>query len=200
MSKYLAIDCESTGMHRECNILTVAFVVFDRGGTILDTLEVKILPRNGIFSIDPKAMLVNGIDLIQHLEEAEPLEKVQNRIKQFLQKHTRSVSPDFTGEGNIKDFIITERMTAVGSGIKGDIDWIVDRVFYGLYAYITHKPQCTVIIAEFLKRSLKLQIESVSLENLAKHFNIAHKPHNALSDAITSAFVYLKLLELNTIW
>ena len=191
---YLALDCETTGVHPSCNILTVAFVVFNEKGRTLKELEVKILPPDGIFSVDPRAMEVNKIDLAQHLLEAEPLDKVQNKIRSFLQQTTSSVDPSWDGVGDIRPWIRRTRLVPVGSQVNGDIRWIKDKVLPDLSTYVSHKVQDTVCIAEFLKTSGKLRVEKTGLESLAKHFEIEYTPHIAIEDCRAAMKVFLAMV------
>ena len=191
---YVSIDCETTGVHPSCNILTVAFVVFNKEGETLKELEVKILPPDGIFSVDPRAMEVNKIDLAQHLLEAEPLEKCQNKIRSFLQQATSSVDPSWDGVGDIRPWIRRTRLIPVGSQVSGDIRWIKDKVLPDLSTYVSHKVQDTVTIAEFLKASGKLKIEKTGLESLANHFGIVYTPHIAIEDCRAGKDVFLTML------
>ena len=193
---FIAIDCESTGVHPGCNILTVAFVIFNNKGDTIKELEVKILPPDGIFSVDPRALEVNNIDLAQHLLEAEPLDKVQNKIRSFLQQATTSVDPSWDRVGDIKPWIKKTRLIPVGSQVHGDIRWIKDKVLPDLSAYISHKIQDTVTIAEFLKEVGILQVEKTGLESLANLFCVSYTPHIAIEDCRAAKDVFLSMIEL----
>lgn len=193
---YVSIDCESTGVHPSCNILTVAFVVFNEKGRTLKELEVKILPPDGIFSVDPRALEVNKIDLAQHLLEAEPLDKVQNKIRSFLQQTTSSVDPSWDGVGDIRPWIRRTRLVPVGSQVNGDIRWIKDKVLPDLSTYISHKVQDTVTIAEFLKEVGILQVEKTGLESLANLFCVSYTPHIAIEDCRAAKDVFMCMVEL----
>jgi DNA polymerase III epsilon subunit-like protein len=191
---YVSIDCETTGVHPSCNILTVAFVVFNEKGRTLKELEVKILPPDGIFSVDPRALEVNKIDLAQHLLEAEPLDKVQNKIRSFLQQTTSSVDPSWDGVGDIRPWIRRTRLVPVGSQVNGDIRWIKDKVLPDLSTYVSHKIQDTVCIAEFLKEVGILQVEKTGLESLANHFGVVYTPHIAIEDCRAAMKVFLSMV------
>ena len=193
---FISIDCETTGVHPSCNILTVAFVIFNSKGDTIKELEVKILPPDGIFSVDPRALEVNNIDLAQHLLEAEPLDKVQNKIRSFLQQATTSVDPSWDGVGDIKPWIKKTRLIPVGSQVHGDIRWIKDKVLPDLSAYISHKIQDTVTIAEFLKEVGILQVEKTGLESLANLFCVSYTPHIAIEDCRAAKDVFLSMIEL----
>ena len=193
---FISIDCESTGVHPSCNILTVAFVIFNSKGDTIKELEVKILPPDGIFSVDPRALEVNNIDLAQHLLEAEPLDKVQNKIRSFLQQATTSVDPSWDRVGDIKPWIKKTRLIPVGSQVHGDIRWIKDKVLPDLSAYISHKIQDTVTIAEFLKEVGILQVEKTGLESLANLFCVSYTPHIAIEDCRAAKDVFLSMIEL----
>lgn len=193
---FIAIDCESTGVHPSCNILTVALLVFNKEGETLKELEVKILPPDGIFSVSPQALEVNKIDLAQHLLEAEPLDKVQNKLRSFLQQATSSVDPSWDGVGDIRPWIKKTRLVPVGSQVNGDIRWIKDKVLPDLSTYVSHKVQDTVTIAEFLKSVGILKVEKTGLESLANHFGIVYTPHIASEDCRAAKEVFLSMLKL----
>lgn len=124
-------------------------------------------------------MEVNKIDILEHDKVAEPLNICNDKLKKFLKKHSRP---------HLGEFLIP-----VGSNVKADIDFLAAS---GLSTTgLSHKVMDLTVIANFLKEADLLNINSVSLESLAKAFGVDHgNPHQAVSDAITSMRVFVKLL------
>lgn len=175
---YIAIDTEHTGFHPQSCLLTAAFIVFDKTGMVIDFLELDL--KHDIYSVDPKAMEVNKIDILEHDKVAEPLNVCNHKLKKFLSKYSRPHVGEF--------------LTPVGSGVKADINLLKSS---GLYTTgLSHKVMDLTVIASFLKEADLLEVDSVSLENLAEFFYVEHKsPHQATSDAIASKDVFMGLLD-----
>lgn len=176
---FVALDTEHTGFHPQACLLTAAFIVFEKNGKVVDGLAFAL--KHDFYSIDPKAMEVNKIDILEHDKVAEPLNICNDKLKKFLKKYSR---PD-----------LGEFLTPVGSGVKADIDLLKAS---GLSTMgLSHKVMDLTVIASFLKEAGYINIDSVSLENLATAFGVDHgEPHKAVCDAVASMGVFNALFNL----
>lgn len=190
--KYVALDTETTGVHREADILTVAAIVYENEEKIA-SIDLKIKSDSGIYSVDPNAMLVNKIDLAEHNNQALTKSVASQQLRSFLQKYS-TVRDDFTtglGQSHLNYKI--ERLVPVGSKVQGDIQKIREQLVPNVDRFLSHKVMDTCHIAEFLIASGVLEPMKTGLGELCQFFDVEFTPHVALSDAEASMKVFQKL-------
>lgn len=153
-TKYIAFDCETTGVSDNCNLLTVSFIVLDSELNETDLLNISLKQNNGYY-IYPESLEVNKIDLVKHHQNSIDLIDARRKLSQFLQKNK--------GQYNL---------IPIGHNIQFDIKFIKKS---GLLTedeyskYISCNAIDTVTISQFLKLTGKLpQKQSLSLVNLCK--------------------------------
>jgi DNA polymerase III alpha subunit (gram-positive type) len=151
-SKYIAFDCETTGLNESCNLLTVSFVVLDADLNEIETLNISLKQKNG-YHIYPEAMEVNKINLIEHHSKSLDIIDARKLLLNFLRKHKLQYS-----------------LIPIGHNIQFDIKFIKKS---GLLtdseysSFISYNSIDTVCIAQFLKLSGILhEKQSISLVNL----------------------------------
>lgn len=156
--KYIAFDCETTGLNDNCNLLTVSFIVLDKSLNELSCLNLSLKQTNGYF-IYPESLEVNKINLISHHKTALPLIDARRKLFNFLQT--------YKGQFN---FI------PIGHNIQFDIKFIKNS---GLLTdseysnYFSYNNIDTIGIAQFLKLSNVLpEKQSLSLINLCSYANL----------------------------
>lgn len=95
MTMYFIADVETTGLDEtKASLLTV------HGQILGDDLEPKaeidlaIKPNNGIYLVDPEAMAVNKIDLIEHTKNAITETEAANQLLKFLVKHKGTINKE----------------------------------------------------------------------------------------------------------
>ena len=188
--KYLVIDTESGGTDSNlCDILTAYFAVFSSDGDLIDELELWIKPDIFSYRIQPGSLDVNGIDLVNHWNRSEPKTKCFNKLKQFLKKNCQKSI--YAGKVEL------ERLILLGQQVLGDVELIYQ--FFpqeNWEHFVSNKYLDTLVIANFLQDSNKLQVGSLSLDSLAEYFGIEYKAHDAKEDALATFNVYKKLKSL----
>lgn len=151
-SKYIAFDCETTGVDDSCHLLTVSFVVLDADLNEIETLNISLKQNKG-YHVYPEAMSVNKINLVEHHSKSIDLIDARKLLLNFLRKHK-----------------LQYNLIPIGHNIQFDIKFIKKS---GLltdseYAsFISYNSIDTVCIAQFLKLSGILhEKQSISLVNL----------------------------------
>jgi DNA polymerase III alpha subunit (gram-positive type) len=151
-SKYIAFDCETTGVDDRSNLLTVSFLILDRNLKEVDSLNLSLKQNNG-YHIYPEAMEINRIDIIKHHHTSLELIDARKKLIDFLIKNK--------GKFNL---------IPIGHNIQFDIKAIKTS---GLLTseeyskYISYNTLDTISIAQFLKLTGHLhEKQSLSLVNL----------------------------------
>lgn len=185
MFRYLALDIETGGIGIDKSLLTAYFAVMDENMLILDELYLYTKPNDGVYSITAEALRINGINLIDHETIAVTYKEAGQNLYSFLSKHSAS--------GQYK-------LIPLGHNVAFDIKFLCDK----LISENSWKQHCSYrvrdcgVLASALMDSGKIPNISGSLGSFLEYFKI--KPegnlHDAKTDALCSAKVYAKMLEL----
>ena len=153
--KYIAFDSETTGIHTNCNLLTISFIILDKYLNKIDKLNLSLKQTNGYF-VYPEALTINKIDLVKHHNTSLELLEARKILSDFLQKNKSQFN-----------------LIPIGHNIHFDIKFLKSS---GLLPeneyinYISYNPIDTISIAQFLKLCGKLpEKQSISLINLCKY-------------------------------
>lgn len=189
-AKYIAFDCETTGVNDDCNLLTVSFLMLNSNLKEMDVLNIALKQTNG-YHIYPESLEVNKIDIIKHHNQSIDLIDARRKVLQFLQK--------YKGQYNL---------IPIGHNIQFDIKFIKKS---GLLTeeeytkYISYNALDTVVVSQFLKLSGKLpEKQSLSLINLCKSCNLKRNEeleHSAEYDikmTVKLLKYFTKLIQLET--
>ena len=151
-SKYIAFDCETTGVNDNCNLLTVSFLILDSDLNQISSLNLSLKQNNGYY-IYPEALEVNKIDIVKHHHTSLDLIDARRKLLDFLTKNKG-----------------TYNLIPIGHNIQFDIKFIkksgllTDEEYSN---YISCNPLDTISVTQFLKLSGKLpDKQSLSLVNL----------------------------------
>lgn len=159
MKRYIAFDCETTGLNiNNNNLLTVCFIILDVNLEYIDKLNISLKQKSGYY-ISPDALEINKIDIVRHHKTAVDLENARTILLHFLSKN-RS----------------TYNLIPIGHNINFDINFIKSSGLLTESEYsnfISCNPIDTKTIAQFLKSCGKIhEKQSLSLINLCKYFNL----------------------------
>lgn len=181
--QYLVFDTETGGLSEDVSLLTAYFAILDKDLNIIAELDLKLIPDDGIYRVEPEALEVNQINLKELAKEAIPYKEAKTVLYKFLSAYKPS------GDG--------EKLIPIGQNVRYDIDWITKNLLsVGSWNdLVTFRYLDTMLIARFLQLNGRLDVESVSLANLVKYFEIKvdGNPHEARYDALATAEVYKKL-------
>lgn len=157
-TKYIAFDCETTGVAENCNLLTVSFLILNSNLQEVDSLNLALKHNNG-YHIYPESLEVNKIDIVKHHNTSLDLIDTRRKLLNFLQKNKSQYN-----------------LIPIGHNIQFDIKFIKSN---GLlteeeYArFISYNTIDTIVIAQFLKLTGKLHPkQSLSLVNLCSNCNL----------------------------
>jgi hypothetical protein len=181
---FLFTDAEMGGIGLEYSLLTAYFTITNSRFEIVDSLDLRLKPDDGIYKVNGEALSVNKIDLVEHDKIAMPYKKGGTELYNFLNV-------------NKKDL----RFIPVGHGVKGDISHYIDKlVSKGSWE---HFVTCNVIdtcsTAQFLKVTGDIiKDQSISLQSLRTYFNIQvdGDGHSAKADTLVSIEVLKSLMKL----
>jgi len=157
-NKYIAFDCETSGISETSNLLTVSFIILDKDFIQRDSLNVSLKQTSG-YNIYPEALQINRINIIKHHESSTDLQTSRKILLDFLNKNKGSYN-----------------LIPIGHNITFDIRFIKSSglLTHKEYSnFISCNPIDTLVVAQFLKTCGKLpQKQSLSLINLCNHFKL----------------------------
>jgi DNA polymerase III epsilon subunit-like protein len=184
--KLLVIDTETGGFDPEKHsILTLGAVVW-ADGAIAAEMELLIIETPII--VDPGALKVNHIDILQHVQDSRavpPAQAIAN-LQSFLDEHSGGSPAHKTFQmagHNIIDFDLgfLRRLCRLAAVKYDDV--------------FPRRVHDTMIIARFLTLANKLPLTGAKLKEVCDYYHIEYVPHHALSDARATAKLLAKLMD-----
>jgi DNA polymerase III epsilon subunit-like protein len=158
LNKYIAFDCETTGLDDKSNLLTVSFIILDKHLNKKDSVNISLKQGNGYY-VTPYALEVNKIDIIKHHNTSLDLIDARKLLLKFLDKNYNSFCLIPIGHNVNFDIKFIKK-----SGLLTDKEW---------NKYISCNSLDTISVAQFLKLSGKLhERTSLSLINLCNSCNL----------------------------
>ena len=182
VDKIIFIDTETGGLHpSHHSLLSIGLVEWEKG-ELMQTKE--ILVDDGELKATDEALAINKIDLKSHRESAiSPKEAIQ-QILSFI-----GWNPD-----------LPEKTTLAGHNVGFDIKFtrhMFESQQYNFDDYFSHRSIDTSSILHYLYLSGKLSSKIVGSSEAFDHFDIeVLGRHTALGDAIATARLFNKLIEL----
>jgi DNA polymerase-3 subunit epsilon len=182
--KLLFIDTETGGLDPEKHsLLSIGLVVWENG-KILNSIEILI--NDGILNATEQSLSINKINLIDHRKIALKSEDALKKLKDFL----------FANFG----FITKDRIILAGHNVNFDISFLKKFFIQNKERfdnYFSYRNVNTPSILYYLYFLGKIQEPSVSLDKALELFNIKIEDrHTALADALATAKLFNKLLEI----
>ena len=183
-NKILFIDTETGGLDpTNHSLLSVAFVIWDNGKIIQPK---EFLINDGILNTTPKALEINGINIIEHSQVALNSKSAMLEIKNYLDEN----------------FGLDEKITLCGHNILFDVSffknfWNKNQGDYN--QRFSHRYVDTASILFFLSIVDKLPKNSNSSQTAFDLFGISiNKRHTALGDVLGTAELFNRLIALNS--
>jgi DNA polymerase III epsilon subunit-like protein len=186
-SKLLIIDTETGGLSvKEHSLLSIGAAVWINQ-TIVDQIEIFV--REPEPSIDPEAIAATGFDLSLIETQGQSPKEAVRQFEVFLARHF-----GIAGE--------RKRIPVAGHNVQFDIDFIgrlygiAEAQFKGLFS---HRVLDTAGILAFLILAERLPSSCSSSTGAFEYFGITFEPgkrHTALADALATATLLRRLLEL----
>jgi DNA polymerase III epsilon subunit-like protein len=87
--KRAPFDCETGGLTTDKSLLTFYMAIVDENLNVIDELDLKLKPDDGVYNCDAEALKINGIDLAKHDADPETITYTEGskRLKSFAEKH-----------------------------------------------------------------------------------------------------------------
>lgn len=191
MSKYLiAMDSETGGLDpKDSDILTLYIAVVDENLKIVDELDLKLKPDNGI---PPRAaagaLEKNGINLDQHMKDPETISysKAAEKITLMLKKYLKKVGR-------------YSNLSIMGYNVRFDVNFLQEHLIpkKELEKLVHYKVVDTMDAIDFLKRNDWIPPSIGTLESAVSYFQVPKgKAHTAKDDVLMTIEVEKKISEL----
>jgi DNA polymerase III alpha subunit (gram-positive type) len=184
-TKFFLFDCETTGLsEQDHTLLTIFGLALNANLDIIDSIDLKIRPENGIYHVDPEAMAINKIDLIEHDRDAVSEKQAKEEFINFCLK----IKPSW------------EPIIPIGKNVGFDIKFLQKLLGKNRYStYFSCKILDISSIAHFQKLCNILPSDlDDSLSGLAEYFGFSTKDlHNAEFDAKLTLEVLKQLIQNN---
>jgi DNA polymerase-3 subunit epsilon len=180
--RLLFIDTETGGLDPDRHsLLSIAMVIWE-DKEIIESLEILI--NDGLLSVTREALAINKIDLEQHKQSAMPSALAIAETLKFINKH-------FPEPGKI---------TLAGHNVHFDVNFL--KSFFSknnkdFSKYFSHRIIDTSSILHYLYLAGKIKERAISSDEAFQLFDIkVEGRHTALGDAIATAKLFNKLLDL----
>jgi DNA polymerase-3 subunit epsilon len=188
MNKYIALDCETGGLGTDTSLLTVYFAVLDENLDVVDELDLKLRPKDGIYHVQSGGLAVNKINLIEHTKESITYDEGGTVLYNFLNKNNP----------NGKD-----KLVPIGCNTAFDIKFVENfLVSRGSWEkFVSYRVQDIAVITRFLRTARKLpdtkMLAGSSVTRWCEYFKIPfNNAHNAKADTLATVAIYKKLLDI----
>lgn len=177
----MPFDCETGGIDpRTSSLLTAYFSIVDDNMNVIDELDLKLKPDDGIYQYTQEAMNVNKINLEEHDKVAITYTEGKKLLMSFLKKH----SPKKRG------------IRPCGHNIKFDIDFVTYHLLSPTEweSYCHYRALDTTPIATFLQDLEVWPSKLGSLTSLVDYLKVQKREaHNAKEDTLMWIDVYKEM-------
>ncbi len=168
--KYFLFDTETGGLKKDMSLLTLYGYILDENLNVLDFIDLKIKPDDGIYNISAQALEINKIVLTEHDKVAITLTEAKNQFANFVWR-----------------WALNNKLTPVGHNVRFDVKFVKTHLLEEWDRYFDRRHLDTASIGKFLSLSGKLsKLNQYSLTELATAFEISfdtEKRHDAQVDA-----------------
>jgi DNA polymerase III alpha subunit (gram-positive type) len=182
MGQFLALDIETGGIGTDKTLLSAFFAIVDEEFNIVDTLDLKIKPDDGIYHITAQGMGVNKINIVEHDKVAITYKEAGTALYNFLSKHPSE-----------------NKLIPLGHGVAFDCNFLQNTIISSgsWNKFVSYRTLDSSPIARYLMIIGLLPQLSGSLESLITHFNIEHGTlHDAKNDVLGSIEVMKWMVKL----
>jgi len=192
--RYLSMDLEATGLEEHDLIIELAFVPFDTDTKKIETTLQKhyYIQCPSYESLEPNLnqwIKDNNKELINKAHsEGQSLSHVKNDLVKYLE------SPE------IKNYFSDKKIILFGKSVSAiDLPFLTrDFGWEWMRKYFEHRQQDLSAVAYTLIDMGIIPKECSSGSFLMSHLKMGEVCHTALEDAINTAIMYNKLLELHS--
>jgi DNA polymerase III alpha subunit (gram-positive type) len=186
---YLAFDTETGGLDPKlADVLTLYMAMVDEEFKVIDEIDLKLKPNEGLPRADAGALRVNGINIQNHMADPATITyneanvKVIEFFKKYLQKKGRY--------SNLRPF---------GQNVQFDIDFVQEHIVPKAEwdKYIHYGKVDTKQCVDFLKDAGWFPKDLGSLGSVVEYLGIPKRAaHNAKEDTLMTIDVYKKIMDI----
>ena len=173
-----AVDVETTGLISGLNEIVQLSIILYHGECpyeITNQLNLYIKPMH-LELIDEEALEMNKLSLDFLMKQPTPIQ-AKNVLFHWLE------------DVNLKLYPLGHNYAFDQAFLKIFLGDSYDNIFH-------YKFRDTHIVSQYLIDKKKIKLETTKLVALAEYFSIPHKPHDSLSDCVTTIRIYERLLKL----
>ena len=168
--KYFLFDTETGGVRKEMSLLTLYGYILDENLNILDTIDLKIKPDDGVYHLNAQGLGINKINIIEHDRIAKPVSEVKTRFKNY-----------------ICGWSLNQKLTPIGHNIRFDVKFAKTHLMEDWDRYFDRRHIDTASVGKFLALTgFVPKLNSYSLSEMAAAMMIdvdENKRHEASYDA-----------------
>lgn len=196
MSKFIAFDCETTGLHEDSDLLTVWFGIYNSKFELIDELDLSVKPDSGFYKVQAQGLEVNKINLVEHDKIALSYKDAKHLVYQFLVKNTIGNKLYLNTELSEDKLLIP-----IGQSVIYDINAVCRTLISkgSWESMVSRRPLDTKYISRYLQFTGKIPMnQSISLGGLIEYFNIKVDgvQHEAKYDALCTVEALKEMLKL----
>ena len=180
---YVALDTETGGIGEDKSLLTAYLAILDEDLNVIDELDLKTKPDDGVYRVVGEALRINKIDLATHDLEAITYKEAGTKIYDFLYKNNPG--------GKLK-------LIPVGHNVAFDIKFLCEHTLSkkSFDKYVGYRCLDSGTISMFLMKTGRLPQMNASLGTLAAHYGITFDSHTAKGDTLATVAVMKEFLKL----
>lgn len=168
--KYFLFDTETGGVRKEMSLLTLYGYILDESLNVLDTIDLKIKPDDGIYRLNAAGLEMNRINIVEHDKVAKPVSEVRTLFKNY-----------------ICGWSLNQKLTPIGHNVRFDVKFAKTHLLEDWDRYFDRRHIDTASVGKFLALTgfvPKLNTYSLSEMALAMMIDVDEsKRHEANYDA-----------------
>jgi hypothetical protein len=181
---YISIDTETGGLGRETSLLSLGIVIADENFNIQYEEEVLFKPKDGKYIIEPAALAINKINLVELDKNGIDLKIAGSGLYKILN--------NFSSGGK-------DKLVPVGKNTLGDLARIWDNLLSrGTWeTFCSYRIVDISSVCQFLKDTMIIPTDvGGSLDSLREYFRVINvgTSHAALDDARDTLVVYKQMV------
>jgi len=181
--KYFLFDTETGGIRKEMSLLTLYGHILDDNLNILDTIDLKIKPDDGVYHVNAQGLEINKINIVEHDRIAKPLSEVKTRFKNY-----------------ICGWSLNQKLTPIGHNVRFDVKFVKTHLLEDWDRYFDRRHIDTASIGKFLALSgIVPKLRTYSLSEMAQALMIdvnEDSRHEARFDADLTLNVLRNMTQL----
>jgi DNA polymerase III alpha subunit (gram-positive type) len=181
--KYFLFDTETGGIRKEMSLLTLYGHILDDNLNILDTIDLKIKPDDGVYHVNAQGLEINKINIVEHDRIAKPLSEVKTRFKNY-----------------ICGWSLNQKLTPIGHNVRFDVKFVKTHLLEDWDRYFDRRHIDTASVGKFLALSgIVPKLKTYSLSEMAQALMIdvnEDSRHEAKFDADLTLNVLRNMTQL----